>query len=70
MPNYWALAANPNNYRIEDAVKELDQDTWVTKGSKISQGDRVIIWKTKAGSKNRGIISLGEVISGDVITRK
>ena len=66
MPNYWALAANPKNYRIEDAINELDQDTWVTKGSNIKKGDLVIIWKTKGTSKNRGIISLGEVIS-DVI---
>lgn len=63
MPNYWALASNPKYYRIEDAIKELDQDTWVTKGSKISKGDRVIIWKTQGDSNNRGIICLGEVIS-------
>ena len=67
MKNYWALAANPKNYRIEDAVKELDQDTWVTKGSNITRGDRVIIWKTKADGEYRGIISLGEVVSDVII---
>lgn len=63
MPNYWALAANPKDYRIEDAISNLDIDFWTTAGSKIQIGDSVLIWKTIGGSKKRGIVALGEVIS-------
>jgi len=63
MKNYWALVSNPKNYRIEDAIRELEQDTWTVKGSNITRGDFVAIWKSQGGSKNWGIICLGEVVS-------
>ncbi len=31
---YWAFAANPLTYRIEDAVRELEFDYWTTRNSK------------------------------------
>ncbi len=60
--NYWAFAANPINYRIEDAVRRLEFDFWTTKGSHVQKGDRAIIWKTLGKSKHRGIICLAEVM--------
>src|SRR5687767_14253298 len=60
---YWAFQANPRIYRIEDAVRELDQDTWTTKGSDVAAGDRVMIWKAKGGDPVRGVIALGEVLT-------
>jgi predicted RNA-binding protein with PUA-like domain len=62
MPNYWAFCANPANYRIEDAVRELEFDYWTTAASRVHVGDRAIIWKTLGGSKNRGIVALAEVV--------
>lgn len=63
---FWALNANPDNYRIEDAVAEVEFDNWVTKGSAIQAGDRAIIWKGK-GERNRrsarcGIVALAEIV--------
>ena len=60
---YWALNANPDNYRIEDAAAQLEFDNWVTKGSEIHEGDRAIIWKAKGHSKTSGIVALAEIIA-------
>ena len=60
---YYAFLANPDRYRIEEAVHELDVDTWVTRGQDMKPGDRVIIWKAKGSGNHRGIVALGEVIS-------
>ena len=64
--HYWAFLANPLMYRIEDAVRELDVDTWTTKGSDVAAGDRVLIWKAKGGDPVRGIVALGEVLTDPV----
>ena len=63
-PKYFALLANPNRYRIEEAVHELPVDTWVTAGKNMQPGDRVIIWKAKGRGEERGIVALGQVVSG------
>lgn len=59
---YWAFAANPLNYRIEQAVREREIDHWTTTGSPVRKGDRAIIWKTLGKSKHRGVICLAEVL--------
>lgn len=63
---YWALQANPNRYRIEDAVRDLAVDWWKTNGRPLNVGDRVIIWKSQGHGKHkglRGVVAFGEVIS-------
>jgi hypothetical protein len=60
--SYWAFLSNPSIYRIEDAVREIEQDWWTSKGRGVEVGDRVIIWKSLGGSDRRGIIALGEII--------
>ncbi len=60
---YWALFGNPLVYRIEDAVQDLEADTWTSKGKDIRKGDRVAIWKGAGRDGLRGVIALGEVES-------
>jgi hypothetical protein len=60
---HWALCANPKYYDIERAVRELDVDWWGIGKSDLRPGDRVLIWKTKAGGVHRGVVALGEVVS-------
>ena len=68
---YWTLNCNPKNgYDIFCALKRVEIDWWTTKGSKISVGDRVVIWKAFGGPTfpdNRGIVAFGEVIDGPEI---
>ena len=59
---YWALCANPGRYRIDDAVRERESDTWVTSGRDFQPGDRFLIWRTLGADGNRGVIALGEVL--------
>ena len=65
---YWALFANPDVYRIEDAIAERPLDYWVTTGKPLQVGDRCVIWKGKGKTKNRGIIALAEVVEPPQIT--
>ena len=60
---YWALLANPDYYRVEDAVRELDEDWWTTGGSDLSVGDRVVVWKARGSERRRGIVALGTVLT-------
>jgi hypothetical protein len=62
-PGYWALFANPETYRIDDAVRELQEDTWVTAGRPMRRGDRVVIWRGKGRGARRGVAALGEVVA-------
>ncbi len=60
---FWALAADPRVYRIEEAVAELHEpDLWTTKGRDIREGDRVVVWRTSGGNGPRGVVALGEVV--------
>ncbi len=59
---YWALCANPGRYRIDDAVRERESDTWVTSGRDIQPGDRIVIWRTLGADGHRGVVALGEVL--------
>ena len=56
--HYWAFQANPDNYRIEDAVRDLVIDSWNVLTHNVRRGDRVIMWKAK-GSRGtqRGIVA-------------
>jgi hypothetical protein len=60
---YWTLAAHPARYRVVDAVRDLEEDWWLTGGSDLHAGDRVAIWKYKGPGDRRGIIAFGEVLT-------
>lgn len=60
---YWAFAANPDIYRVDDAVRELVEDTWGVKEKGVRAGDRCLIWRFKGSRGRRGIIALGEVLT-------
>ena len=58
---YWAFFANPEIYRIDDAVRSRVDDTWVTTGKEVRRGDRAIIWRGRGLGGQRGVVALGEV---------
>lgn len=67
--SYWALCSNPDNYRIEEAVRDPEIDWWVTGRHRILNGDRVLIWRALGRRRRspgrepwRGIVALGEVV--------
>lgn len=60
---YWTLAAHPARYRVVDAVRDLDEDWWLTGSTDLHAGDRVAIWKYKGSGDLRGIIAFGEVLT-------
>jgi hypothetical protein len=60
---YWALMANPERYRILDALDALDTDTWLVPTGNPTPGDRVAIWMAKGRGEHRGVAALGEVIT-------
>jgi hypothetical protein len=60
---YWALLANADIYRVAEAVVAgFQTDLWTTKGDRLAQGDRVIIWEALGSGRRRGIVALGEVL--------
>lgn len=61
--HYWALLSNPQHYRIVDAVRECECDSWNVARSPIRAGDRAIFWKAKGRDTHRGIIALAEVLT-------
>lgn len=65
-PNYWAISANPNVYRVEDAVKERETDLWTVKRGDVRAGDRVALWKAKGSGAHRGVVALGEVLTDPI----
>jgi hypothetical protein len=60
---YWAFLANPNVYRIQDAVEGEADDYWTVKHSNVRRGDRVAIWKAKGTDDKRGIVAFAEVLT-------
>ena len=70
---YWAFCADPDSYRIEDAVRELDRGVWTVPKGDVHEGDRAIIWKalgrTSGREAHRGIVAFAEVLKDpEVIT--
>jgi hypothetical protein len=59
---FWTLAANPGVFRVEDNIREQDEELWRTNRN-VAQRDRVAIYKYKGRENYRGIVSLGEVLS-------
>lgn len=68
-PSYWALMANPDRYRIREAVGGLREDLWTVGASEVSYGDRVLIWQSLDKQGRRGIVALGEVVGERAILR-
>lgn len=61
--HHWAIVANPNLYRVEQAVAERTDDLWTVKRGDLRAGDRVAIWKAKGSGDRRGVVALGEVLT-------
>lgn len=59
---YWAVGADPDRYRVEEAVAVRSTDLWMSGDKDIRPGDRLAIWKFAGGSGRRGVVSLGEVL--------
>jgi hypothetical protein len=59
---HWAFCADPNRYRIRDAVRDLEFDTWTISTKQIRPGDRAVIWQTRDRSGHRGVVALAEVM--------
>lgn len=59
---FWALLANPATYRIDDAVRELETDTWTVPIGEPAVGDRLAIWRTLGAEGQRGVVALAEVL--------
>ena len=67
---YWAFAASPSIFDIENAVQTLDVDLWPSRGKDIRVGDRAIIWKYKGPDAFRGVVAFGEVIAEPELRRE
>lgn len=63
-PTYWALLADPRQYRVVDAIADREIDLWATGRHDVREGDWAVIWKAKAHEDRRGVVALAEVISG------
>ena len=64
--DYFAFQANPDYYRIEEAVINLDVDIWDVHRSNPKPGDRAIIWKSYGRNqmpRRRGIVGFAEILS-------
>lgn len=68
--NYWGLLANPARYRIDEAARELDTDTWTIPQGDLDVGDRIAFWRTLGADGHRGIIALAEVLSPPSVREK
>jgi Protein NO VEIN, C-terminal/EVE domain len=60
---YWTLAAHPGSFRVEDNVREQDEQLWRTNDRRVVRGDHVAIYKYKGRESHRGVIALGEVLT-------
>ena len=61
--NHWVFAANPNTYRVVDAVRQVPTDWWTVGNSTVRSCDRVASWKYSGGDEHRGVVALAEVLS-------
>ena len=60
---YWAFAASPKVYALDEAIAELEQDLWTVNRGDVHAGDRVVLWRTADASGRRGVVALAEVLS-------
>ena len=61
---FWTLAANPGVFRVENNVREQDRTLWRVGRSGVARGDRVAMYKYKGRDRHRGVVALGEVLTG------
>jgi MoxR-like ATPase len=57
----WLFQANPDRYRIDDAIRQRTEIGWVVRQSRksVRAGDRVYIWRS---GKQAGVIALGSIL--------
>ena len=67
--SYWTWVANPNVFKVDDAVRERETDRWLTKEKPVKPGDRGVVWRSLGGDGKRGVIAIGEVISEPYMAR-
>jgi hypothetical protein len=61
---YVVFNSNPKKvYRVAEAVKHMEFDTWTVKGSDVRAGDRAIIWQTQDSTGKRGVVAFAEVLT-------
>ena len=58
MPS-WIFQGNPANFRIDDAVRELEKTTWLVKKNhrKMRLGDTVFLWRSEHDGNPAGVIA-------------
>ena len=49
---FWTLAAHPASFRVEDNVREQDEDLCWSGGRKLACGDQVAIYKYKGRDRH------------------
>lgn len=67
--SYWAWVANPGVFKVDDAIREREEDSWLTKGKPVKPGDRGVVWRSLGADGKRGVIAIGEVISEPYMAR-
>ena len=58
MPS-WIFQGNPADFRIDDAVRELEKMTWLVKKNhrKMRLGDTVFLWRSEHDGNPAGVIA-------------
>jgi hypothetical protein len=60
---YWALLADPDVYRVSEAVAAFQTDLWTVKGDRLAQNDRLIIWQARGSGRRRGLSRSAKCLS-------
>src|SRR5262249_3540032 len=60
---YWAFVTHPETYDIRAALRDRSPRLFMTKGSTVRKGDRVLFWKARGPDRERGVVALGEVLA-------
>ena len=63
IPRYWGILCHPHTYDVQAAAAVLAEDTWNLPVGDPEAGDRLVFWKAKGRSNERGVVALGEVLS-------
>lgn len=65
-PRVWIFQANPNKYRIEEALQDRAEDYWNLRqhAGDVHAGDRILIW---VSGDEAGIYALGTVVTEPVV---